>query len=207
VRGAAGCRLATLRNGNCMDREHHAEWQELTARATDQLRRGAAASLRRGQPQRLVQVLVLPSFAPSLACEVFRVPSVFEPEASEPAVFEPEVLVAVRTCWNRTADLARFASPVERLRHPRVLQPTMERREGTLAASNARALVAELASLQFPLVPGPAPFGLDGTRYELTVGAGASAATVCWWERPPANWAAAAALAERVIASVEEVVH
>lgn len=183
-----------------MDREHHAEWQDLRARATDELRRGAAASLRRGQPQRLVQVLVLPSFAPSLVCEVFRVPVV-----SAPASSEPEAFVAVLTSWDQPSDLARFASPVERLRHPRVLQPTLLRREGTLAAADARALVTDLANLQLPLAPAPASFGLDGTRYELTLGAGSAMATVCWWERPPANWAAAAALTERVIALVEAV--
>lgn len=179
-----------------MDREHHAEWQDLRARATDELRRGAAASLRRGQPQRLVQVLVLPSFAPSLTCEVFRVPVV-----SEPA--ESEALVAIRTSWDQPADLARFASPVERLRHPRVLQPTLLRREGTLAAADARALVADLANLQLPLEPGPASFGLDGTRYELTLGAGSAEVTVRWWERAPAKWAAAAELAARVVGWVE----
>lgn len=183
-----------------MEREHHAEWQELRARATDELRRGAAKSLRRGQPQRLVQVLVLPSFEPSLAYEVICVPSVSAPTASV-----PEAFVAIRTSWDQPADLACFASPVERLRHPRVLRPTMQRREGTLAASEARALVADLANLQLPLAPGPAPSGLDGTRYELTLGAGSAQATVRWWERPPANWAAAAALAERVVAWVEAV--
>ena len=81
----------------------------------------------------------------------------------------------------------------------------MQRREGTLAASEARALVAELANLLLPLAPGPASFGLDGTRYELTLGAGSAQSTVRWWERPPANWAAAAALAERVVAWVEAV--
>lgn len=86
-----------------------------------------------------------------------------------------------------------------------VLQPTMVRREGTLASGDARALVAELASLQLPLAPGPAPFGLDGTRYELTVGAGSAAASVHWWERPPANWTAVAGLVERVIAWVQAV--
>lgn len=184
-----------------MEREHHAEWQELRARATDELRRGAAASLRRGQPHRLVQVLVLPSFAPSLACEVFCVPSVPASTASE-----REAFVAIRTSWDQPADLACFATPVERLRHPRVLQPTMLRRQGTLAAADARALVADLANLQLPLAPTPAPSGLDGTRYELTLGAGSAEATVRWWERPPANWAAAAALAERVVAWVEAVV-
>ncbi|MFN8824573.1 MAG: hypothetical protein ACK501_06380 [Planctomycetota bacterium] len=184
-----------------MEREHHAEWQELRARATDELRRGAATSLRRGQPHRLVQVLVLPSFAPSLAYEVFCVPSVSAPTASV-----PEAFVAIRTCWDQPADLACFATPVERLRHARVLQPTMVRRQGTLAAAEARALVADLANLQLPLAPGPASFGLDGTRNELMLDAGSAEATVRWWERPPANWAAAAALAERVVAWVEAVV-
>lgn len=184
-----------------MEREHHAEWQELRARATDELRRGAGASLRRGQPQRLVQVLVLPSFAPAVACDVFRVPAVPASPASE-----PEALMAIRTCWDLPADLARFASPVERLRHPRVLQPTMVRRQGTLAAAEARAIVAELDGLQLPLLPAPAAWGLDGTRHELTLGAGSAEATVRWWERPPANWSAAAALAERVVAWVEAVV-
>lgn len=184
-----------------MEREHHAEWQELMARATDELRRGAAAALRRGPPPRLVQVLILPSFEPSRAYEVFRVAAVGDSAASE-----NEAFVAVVTCWDRTADLARFASPVERLRHARVLQPTMLRREGTFAADDARALVADLANLQVPLVPGPAAFGLDGTRYELTVGAGSAAATVHWWERPPANWAAVAELAARVVARVDVVV-
>lgn len=184
-----------------MEREHHAEWQELRARATDELRRGAATSLRPGQPHRLVQVLVLPSFAPSLAYEVFCVPSVSAPTASV-----PEALVAIRTCWDQPADIACFATPLERLRHARVLQPTMVRSEGTLAAAEARALVADLASLQLPLAPAPAPSGLDGTRHELTLGAGSAEATVRWWERPPANWAAAAALAERVVAWVEAVV-
>lgn len=131
-----------------------------------------------------------------------RFPS-FEPAMSWTAVLRsPEAQsVAIECRWDVETDHAKFASVAERRRHGPRLDPTMLYRKAPIDAASVEAL-RRASAIVVPASPTPGASGLDGTRWILQCGAGGAMSRHQWWETPPPEWAALAALhreIERVV--------
>jgi hypothetical protein len=178
-----------------MDVEQQDEWRDLRGRAEFALRRGVQLRRRGCRTERLAQILVMPSFSSWSSSEVFRV-------ASD----EQEEFIASRMTWDLGSDAARLATPVERLRHPRALEPTLLRSQHPLPHDAGSKIVTDASSLQVLLAPRQRVMGLDGTSYLLTLGDHFAELSVRWWERPPDNWAAVGNFAASLVQVVDSVV-
>ncbi len=104
-----------------------------------------------------------------------------------------------RRIWRYLVDAEKLRTPVERLRHPRPLLPTIETREIAYGASEAEAAFERLASLRLRVLPeGGGGHVLDGTDHEVALEDGAASMRLRW-NPIPAAWAP---LAESVEANV-----
>jgi hypothetical protein len=75
---------------------------------------------------------------------------------------------AAHSIWNLESDLNKFASPVERLRHPSLIEPAIDCREAIADPGEARSLLDSIRRMQIPAIPNDARMGLDGTAFEVT---------------------------------------
>lgn len=176
-----------------MDQEHLEEWASLRNTAIQRLREGAARPAGRRACCVEVRYLILPSFDPSQSYEVWC-----RSTRSAPPEF-----IAAETTWRSDLDMAKFQSPVERLRHPRHLEPTIAHRTGTIYRAGIESVIANLKSLKVAVEPGAAHFGLDGVTYELQVWESSfTRSSFTWWFGPPEPWKELAAVGEQVRAEV-----
>jgi hypothetical protein len=171
-----------------MDADLTAEWQDLVRRAHESLRAGARAPRRY---ERVMQVVVLPSFR---ACSCYEL---FASRSDSGDAFR-----AAHSIWNLESDLNKFASPVERLRHPSLIEPPIDCREAIADPGEARSLLDSIRRMQIPAIPNDARMGLDGTAVEVTLGATFHALHARWWEAPPTDWEAVGQAADELMGLV-----
>ena len=100
----------------------------------------------------------------------------------------PERYAVVHTCWQMREDQRKFATPVERLRYPRVVHPTIETSSFEIAGSVVESFLDTLKSIRHPAYIAKDCFGIDGTTYEFSFGEHYFRAQYVWWEHPPAGW-------------------
>jgi hypothetical protein len=137
----------------------------------------------------------MPAFANWVASEVYTVTGA-----------GAEQFVATRSMWDQVADAACFANPIERLRHPQPMAPTLVHARQALPQPDASQLARDVAALAVQLAPQAHHLGLDGTTYVLTVGDSFAESSIRWWQSPPSNWTDVARLADRVVALVDAAV-
>jgi len=169
-----------------VDREQHEEWLAFRQAAEHVLRDAVIPPSCR--VRLVVQFLELPAFTICRSYELYH---------ETPRRRAPRYQ-AVEITWRLDEDIERFRTPVERLRHPRDLRPTIERRDGVLSSDDVSALLDELRSLRLPIVPGKPAFGVDGVRYELRLGDHYAVTRLQWWVEPPVGWEILPSLGERV---------
>lgn len=137
-----------------MTQEQGEEFGRLREKITTQLRQREFINAPTARP--VFQFLVLPTWAPLTAWDVYRRGDV---EGS---------LTLVRSCWRWDVDVEKFRSPIERLKHPGQISPTLEINQLNVDPDSLRQLVAELPLVE--MHPEPSPnVTLDGVRYELAV--------------------------------------
>ena len=178
-----------------MDPEQQREWRELQRRAEAELRRGSPPAQRGVRVARVAQVLVMPAFANWVASDVYRITDA-----------GAEQFVATRSMWDQVADAACFATPLERLRHPQAMAPTLVHARHALPQQDASQLAHDVAALAVQLAPQAHHLGLDGTTFVLTLGDPFAELSIRWWQSPPSNWTAVARLADRVVELVDAAV-
>ena len=106
----------------------------------------------------------------------------------------------VKATWRQDLDAEKFRNPVERLRHARRLDPTIEIVSTDVAQELVSSTRDELSRLNIPAHPGPPGIVLDGTGYQLTIGGGTA---VCHWnDLAPGLWSPLQAWALRWIERV-----
>ncbi len=160
-----------------MEKQQSSEALALEQQVTDALRSYVFSQLPKSE--HIAQVLVLPTFEPHEAWDVY---------SQEKAPGEREYSV-VHTRWRKDLDLEKLRSPVERLKYPAVLYPTIEVVTLMLDRHIAQGLLAKLAMTQIFIRAAPDHWGLDGTMFELMVGSYPWAACrFVWWESPPPAW-------------------
>src|SRR5688500_6819085 len=80
------------------------------------------------------------------------------------------------------------SSPVERLKHPRPYQPTLETDWALLDAARLDAILSRIRHVRIPLSLADAIAGCDGTSFELAVGDFFCNARIGWWCEMPKEW-------------------
>jgi hypothetical protein len=145
------------------------------------------------------QYLILPSFTPPVAWDVFR----------RRRRGHEDDFVLVRSSWRSDVDLEKLRTPVERLRHPYPLVPTLEVHQLNAESGELAHLAAELAALRVPIGAAPSVVGIDGVTYEVAIEqpphhiAFSAKCRLSWWNEPPAAWEGLAAWVQRTEAVFE----
>jgi hypothetical protein len=155
------------------------------------------------------QYLILPSFTPPISWDVFRRPRKGYENAVVPVASEQDVdgvveapprrgheddFVLVRSAWRSDLDLEKLRSPVERLRHPYPLVPSIEVHQLSAPSDELAQLAAKLAAIRLPIGASPSVYGIDGVTYEVAIeqplyGIPLSAkCRLSWWHEIPAAW-------------------
>jgi hypothetical protein len=134
------------------------------------------------------QFLELPSFTQPVAWDVFRR---FDRSKGD------EYLL-VRTTWQQDLDAAKLDTPVERLKHPYPLTPTIQAHQLRVKSAVLAELVEKLGKVEI-ILGTSGGIGLDGTFYEVaieqTAGAmeGGATVRVRWWGTASEQWKGMAA--------------
>ena len=169
-----------------MEQDWQEEWSDFRRRATDMVRRGYPPEREMGFVDgRFLQVLKLSSFHSVIGWEIFQ---------RKPLQHEaPLRYIAMRTEWQQAVDVQKFAGPVEQLAYRRLkylhrLSPTMTFSEQEIDTGRGEEIRARLAEVVIPMFTLERSWGLDGTRYEVTVGDVRAGVTVQWWGQAPAAW-------------------
>ncbi|WP_254513650.1 hypothetical protein [Anatilimnocola floriformis] len=158
-----------------VDNEQQEEFSAIRQYATDALRTGL---LIEGRTLPVCQLLILPSFDNPVSWDVV---SYFSREDGKQTRL-------VRSTWRMDVDHEALRSPVERQKHPRPYQPTLESGWVLLDAEKLEALLAQVRSIRIPLLVAEAPMGLDGITYELAFGEFFCNSRIVWWCNMPQEW-------------------
>lgn len=174
-----------------MEQEHHNEWYGLSLRAYDALRKGSG--LEGVGIGRILQVVEKPSFKPALSWEIFE-----QNSRSESATH-----FAVRLRWRSDLDSKKFQNPVESLKHPRTLDPTIETHRVELNARLAAEACLKLSQIAVPAYAKAETIGCDGTSYEFAFGDDFLGARFSWWEKPSGHMKLLAEEVQRILKELE----
>jgi hypothetical protein len=157
--------------------------------------RGGAALHERGT-RRSFQVVVIPAFEVAASWELFEV----RPRSSE------KFFDVILTAWDQRTDSSKFETPLERLKYPLKLEPSIRSRRVRVSANDAAAMTAAFEGVHIPVVAGEHPYGADGTSYRLATGDLFGGSTFEWWEGGPANWAPLVEAVRQVLTVLERLV-
>jgi hypothetical protein len=168
------------------------EWAHFSARAVAALKRGAETDVRGAQ--HLFQVAVLPSFEVAASWSVFA--------TQLPRDSSRHLLL---TTWDLPRDAAKFESPVERIKHPASLAPTMRTTRFELSSEQVARWQARLAASAVPALPGDHAFGADGVQYRLAAGSFFATSVFEWWEEGPPAWHALISAVREILSELEQI--
>jgi hypothetical protein len=142
-----------------MDAEQAREWHVFEQEASRQLRAG----------EWTLRLSIMPSFSDWTVAGV---------------TFRNQVVVRR---WLREEDSCKFATPIERLRHPHVLTPTINESIEQVSKAEVDALTSGLDALAIAIRPQHERITLDGTKFGLVVHRAS-----CWievhWSVAPTEW-------------------
>ncbi len=164
-----------------LEQEQIREFGQLRSEVTDKLRQHAYIDDQNAR--HVFQYMILPSFTPPIAWDVFR----------RRRIGSPNEHVLLRTSWRSDIDLEKLRTPVERLRRPYPLVPTIEVHELPAHSGELEALAEELAEIELPIGASVGSVGCDGSTFEVAVeqpphGLGSASCRLSWWCELPAAW-------------------
>jgi len=156
-----------------MEKEFEGEWRRLEEEAVATLMRLPERD--RALPE--CHAVVLPSFED---CRSYTILSA-RPDSSKP-------LVGVRRVWRRRVDLAKFESPVIRLRYGPKIQPTIDEEETALPRETVTSILERAAGARVPARIRERTIGTDGETYVLSFGDLFVSTRFKWWSHAPEGW-------------------
>lgn len=110
---------------------------------------------------------------------------------------EPFVTI---TTWKRSQDVDKLRDPLERLRHPKDLRPTLEESSMVVDADTVAQVIADLSAISLPSIrPIEGVVGLDGVGYRFSFSQGYFSLDLSWWCDLPSVWRAATQQIEDVV--------
>jgi hypothetical protein len=169
-----------------MEPEQMMEWGLMRDRAIDHLRHCHHVSIAKHRP--IAQFLILPSFDDSISIDLVRTGS---------------ELRAYITRWRATHDIEAFATPVERMRHPRPFLPTYESHQVPATQDQLCGLINQIQQITVSLVPTGNSISLDGTSYEFNSGNGYSGVRLRWHNQIPLEWSVLTAITKTMVGMLE----
>jgi len=145
------------------------------------------------QQQQLKEFYELSERAMSLLhAGIWRLRLAISPSFGEPRMLgiasSGKTLVVTWRVWRRLIDTEKLRTPVERMRFPTRLEPTIEQGSSPLSAETLSDALDDLAKLQVSALPPRSVFGTDGTGFDVFAGQGFHSATFRWWNSYPAEW-------------------
>jgi hypothetical protein len=165
-----------------VDPEQVREYGALSDAVTQKLRHHAYVDDQ--HLRHVLQYLILPSFTPPIAWDVFR-------QGSQEL---PGKHVLIRSCWQSDLDHEKLRTPPERARHPYPLAPTMEVHELTASSAELEQLAHDLEALELRIGATSRVFGCDGVTFEVAIDqppetiAESARCRLSWWSEPPEAW-------------------
>ena len=151
------------------------EFVLLSKEAKQRLRNVAAS----GSYRNVFSVWVMPSFSPSFRYTLYS-PTPFAKKCKSFADYY---------VWRSDLDLEKFVSPIDRLKHPTNLSPTIENDSVELTGQEIEEIEQRLRGISIPVVPGNlSMIGLDGTCFELNYNNPLWGFSLRWWEDHPQEW-------------------
>lgn len=158
-----------------MDAEQHAEWQAL--------RNEAHAALCAGDW--MLRLGVFPAFH---APEVIGIGTASRRVVRDRKL-RSETLHQLRSRrWSLAEDAEKVRTPVERLRHPRQLIPTIVTRSVFVERELIQQYTSPLASISIPAFPMCEAAGTDGVSYTLFTTSFSHTLELRWWHDHPEQW-------------------
>ncbi len=146
-----------------MDQEQWPEWFSLRDEATRRLK---AADWQ-------LRLSVLPSFDNAHSLGI---------------VIQGKQTRVLHQVWRYNLDVEKFRTPIDRMRHPTTLQPTIEEHSEPIGTDVLQHLLESLNQSLPQALPPARSLGLDGTTYEVAAGTYMHNLSVQWWGRGPSEW-------------------
>jgi hypothetical protein len=159
-----------------VDREQIDEFYRLKELAYETLRLGRYLDRHLSVP--ICQFLTLPSFENPFGWDVIQMVS--SQEVAQTRLY--------RSCWRMDLDSQAMSSPLERLKHPHPLSPTIEVNWVLVDALKLEKILSQLHNIQIPLTLPIQQIGCDGTSFELAIGDFFCNARIGWWCDMPEEW-------------------
>ncbi len=151
------------------------EFRLLSARAEQQLKDVPASESYR----HVFSIWTMPSFSPCSRCTVYS-PRPFA-KGKQPFVSY--------TIWRSDLDLEKLRTPVERLKYPKDLAPTIQYDVLWLADGELEQIEQRIQAASIPPFLGrSAVVGLDGTRFEFRYDELLFGVSLHWWCDHPREW-------------------
>lgn len=106
--------------------------------------------------------------------------------------------------WMRDVDIEKFRDPVERLKHPKVLTPTITESATNISPETSAEVVAKLSHISLPSIrPNEGVIGTDGIQYRFSYSQGFYGLDIKWWSDLPHSWHPALEQIERLVTWLE----
>ncbi|GAA5484848.1 hypothetical protein [Haloferula sargassicola] len=104
------------------------------------------------------------------------------------------------TTWKREDDFNKLRDPVERLKHPKELKPTIDEASKILDPEDASKVIEDLSAISLTsLRPTEGVLGLDGVGYRFSFSQGYFSLDLSWWCDRPKVWQEATSRIEDVV--------
>ena len=108
--------------------------------------------------------------------------------------------------WRRDTDLDKLRDPIERLRHPKLLKPTIEEINKQISKDKVDQITSSLSRIPLPsLLPNENTIGFDGTRYRFSFDQGYYSLDLQWWCDYPKAWKSTIDDINNIISELEEI--
>ncbi len=109
------------------------------------------------------------------------------------------------TTWRRSVDSEKLRDPVERLKHPRHLLPTILESSKFLDSHAVTDAIRVLEGIGIPsLRPTEQVVGLDGTQFRFEFSQGYCSLDVSWWADRPKAWQSFAEKIEELVTYLQD---
>lgn len=151
-----------------MDNQHPSEWWKLQEDARTQI----------GANEGLLQLITLPSFENACSYAIFR-----ETDRKKPVMYKLHCKL-----WRRDIDVEKFRTPLERVKYPHKLFPTIETIIRPLENTWTENILARFTSIAIPPWVSEHYWGQDGVTYELRFEEPFFKAHYRWWVEAPEAW-------------------